>query len=177
MTKNNDKLIIRSFYVISAFVLIFLFWFIYFKQTGQATSPLIPLLPHVNAALNSLTSVLLIIGIIFIKKGNEKAHIITMLSAVATSVLFLVSYLLYHHFHGDTKFIAQGLIRPVYFFILISHIVLSAVNLPMILITLLHAFRKNWEKHKKLAKITFPIWLYVSVTGVLIYIFVQKLNH
>jgi putative membrane protein len=99
-----------------------------------------------------------------------------MLLATFTSALFLVSYIAYHHFHGDSKFLAQGWIRPVYFTILISHILLSVVQVPLILTTLYLAYSKNFVKHKKIAKITFPIWLYVSVTGVLIFIILKWFN-
>lgn len=174
--QNKDALALRIIYALSGIVLLFLVWFIYGKQSAESNASFIAYLPHVNAFLNSVTTVLLVTGYIFIKKKNESAHIKAMVSAVVFSALFLISYLTYHHFQGDTKFIAQGLIRPIYFFILISHIVLSAVMLPMIFTTLFHAAKGNREKHKKIAKITFPIWLYVSVTGVLIFIFLQFFN-
>lgn len=173
---NNDHLILKLIYLISLVLLLFLVWFIYGKQTAATELSFINFLPHVNAFLNSLTTILLIVGYSFIKQGNRETHIKAMLSAVIVSAFFLISYLTYHHFQGDTKFITQGFIRPVYFFILISHIILSAVMLPMIFTTLFRAYQKNWEKHKKIAKLTFPVWLYVSVTGVLIFIFLQYFN-
>ena len=100
-----------------------------------------------------------------------------MFSATFTSALFLVSYITYHHFHGDTKFVAVGTIRPIYFGILISHILLSAIQVPLILSTLYLALTRKFVKHKKIARITFPIWLYVSVTGVVIFIMLSQFNH
>ena len=99
-----------------------------------------------------------------------------MLTAVGTSGLFLVSYIVYHYFQGDTKFTNPGAIKYFYFFILISHIFLSVINVPAVFITLYHAANKNFDKHKRFAKWTFPIWLYVSVTGVLVYLFLKFLN-
>jgi putative membrane protein len=100
-----------------------------------------------------------------------------MVSALVLSALFLISYLTYHHFQGDTRFLATGLIRPIYFFILISHIILSVAVLPMVLITVFHALRGRFSNHKKIARYTFPVWLYVSVTGVLVFLMLNVFNH
>ncbi len=176
MNSNNFAEIKKSFFwatIVALPILVFLFWLIYFKPPAQASGQWFIFLPFVNAILNTITSVLLVVGFRLIKAGRRVAHARTMLAAVGTSALFLVSYLLYHHYQGDTKFMGQGLIRPVYFFILITHVVLSMVQVPLILTTLWLAFRKNWMAHKKVAKVTFPIWLYVSVTGVLVFIFLK----
>ena len=161
--------------VISVLLAAFLFWVIYSNHgivvTDGHWSKSLPLL---NATLNTLTSCLLIFGFIQIKKGHKETHIKLMLSATFVSALFLISYVTYHFYQGDTKFLQVGLIRTVYFFILISHILLSIINLPLIMLTLWFAFQKNHEKHKKFARITLPIWLYVFITGVLVYLF---LNH
>jgi putative membrane protein len=133
-------------------------------------------LAPLNAMLNTLSASFLLAGFIAIKKGQQTLHIKFMLSAIASSFFFLLSYLTYHHFHGDSKFLGEGWIRPIYFFILITHILLSMVNFPMILVTLNHAFHRNDEKHKKWARWTFPIWLYVSVTGVVIYLMLKAFN-
>ena len=162
--------------LLSAAVFAFLFWLIYFKETATASGDWVTYLPAVNASLNAITSILLVLGFQFIKNGQKEAHIKTMLAAVASSGLFLISYILYHHFHGDTKFLGEGSIRYVYFFILISHILLSMIQVPLIFTTLWFAFTKKYEKHKKFARWTFPIWLYVSVTGVLIYAFLKVFN-
>ncbi len=117
---------------------------------------------------------LLVAGLLAIRSGRRELHIKLMLSAVGVAGLFLASYIVYHHFHGDTRFGGQGLIRPVYFFILISHIAGSIVALPLVLTTLFFAGTKRFERHLKIARVTFPVWLYVSVTGVTVF-FLLKL--
>jgi len=131
-------------------------------------------LPGFHASMNALCCVFLLAGIFLIKKGNRGGHVAMMLSALASSFVFLVSYLLYHHFHGDTPFLGQGAIRYFYFFILISHILLSTINFPMILLTIFLAWKGDFESHRRWARWTFPIWLYVSFTGVLIYLLLKN---
>jgi putative membrane protein len=174
---NNEKKVFTVIGLISAAVICFLFWLIYFKTKTQGLEVgWVANLPILNAVLNTITATLLVNGYILIKKNRIDLHKKAMLAATFTSALFLISYITYHHFQGDTKFQAQGLIRPVYFFILISHILLSIVQVPLILATLYLAFAKNYRLHKKVARITFPIWLYVSVTGVLIFIILKWFN-
>lgn len=174
---SNTQTVQNLIFFVSALVLIFLFWLIYFKEGASSEGrEWVAFLPTLNASLNTLCFSFLLLGYRFIKKGQKKAHIFSMLAATTCSALFLVSYILYHHFHGDTKFLTEGLIRPVYFFILISHILLSIPLVPMVFTTLYNAATGNWGAHKKWARATFPIWLYVSMTGVLVYIFVQFLN-
>ena len=175
---QSEKKIFVVITLLSVSVLAFLVWLIYFKKGAGVNDELswINTLPSLNALLNSMTSVFLIAGLVFIKKNMTRWHIRSMLTATACSALFLISYITYHHFHGDTKFVAQGPIRSIYFFILISHILLSAVQVPLILSTLYLGLTKKFEKHRKIAKVTFPIWLYVSVTGVLIFIFLKWFN-
>ena len=127
-------------------------------------------LPAFNAFLNFLATIFLMLGYYSIKiQKNEKRHKQFMCTALAISAAFLVSYLIYHYHAGSKKFPDLGWIKTVYLCILFPHIVLAAVMVPMILMTFFHAFRDNREKHKRIAKITFPIWMYVSVTGVIIY--------
>ncbi len=127
-------------------------------------------LPTVNAFLNTASAVLLVCGYISIRKGKVKAHRAFMIGAMAASALFFASYLLYHAQVGATKFAGTGWIRPVYFAILISHTLLAAAIVPMALITLYRALRGNFQSHRSIARWTLPFWLYVSVTGVLIYL-------
>ena len=127
-------------------------------------------LPTLNAMLNATSAILLTIGYGFIRKGRRMAHKRTMLSAFVVSVFFFISYLIYHSVAGDTPFQGEGWIRPVYFTILISHIILAALIVPLALITLFRALRERFDRHRKIARWTLPIWLYVSVTGVLIYL-------
>ncbi|MGE0821039.1 MAG: DUF420 domain-containing protein [Candidatus Binatia bacterium] len=126
-------------------------------------------LPAVNAALNTTSAILLLLGYRFIRQQNRTAHQICMLSAFFVSVCFLVSYLVYHAHAGTTRFQGTGLIRPVYFTILLSHTVLAAVVPVLALLTLYRAFRQQFDQHRRIARWTFPIWLYVSLTGVAIY--------
>jgi len=126
-------------------------------------------LPALNATLNAIAAVLLVAGYVMIRRGNIAAHKRIMLSAFATSGLFLTSYLIYHANIGSRPFTGQGPIRIVYFTILITHVILAAAILPMALITLNHALRERFERHVPIARWTLPIWLYVSVRGVLVY--------
>ena len=126
-------------------------------------------LPALNAALNATSAVLLVLGYLFIRQRLMKSHTICMVTAFTTSVLFLISYLTYHFHHGSTPFQGQGAIRLVYFAILISHTILAVVIVPLASVTLFRGLTGNFAKHVKIARFTFPLWLYVSVTGVVIY--------
>ena len=155
--------------LVSAAALAFLFWLIYFMNPVEIQSTnFVSALPYVNASLNACSAICLFLGVRFIKKGHKEAHIKLMITSLIFSTFFLISYITYHTLHGDTKFLATGAIRPIYFFILISHIILSIGALPMVLGTFYLGWKKKWDSHKKLAKWTYPIWLYVSVTGVLV---------
>jgi uncharacterized membrane protein YozB (DUF420 family) len=132
-------------------------------------------LPHLNAALNFTSFACLTAGFYFIRRGNRAAHKKCMLGAVTAASVFLVSYLVYHLNHGATKFQGQGLARPVYFFILGTHTVLAAVVAPLALLTLSRALREKFMQHKKIARWTLPLWWYVSVTGVLVYLMLYHL--
>lgn len=130
----------------------------------------VPALPTLNAALNATSAVLLTAGFVFIRRRRIGAHKACMLSAFATSTLFLVSYLYYHWQVGATPFEGVGWTRPVYFAILISHTVLAAAVVPLVLVTLYRALRERFDRHRAIARWTLPIWLYVSVTGVVVYL-------
>jgi putative membrane protein len=154
---------------LSAAIAGFLIWLIYLKTTRAPAPRWIGALPAANAFFNSCSACALAGGFFSIKRGNRRAHLRFMLSAVAFSALFLVSYVVYHNFHGDTRFPGQGIIRPIYFFILVSHIGLSMVALPMILSTLFYAATSRFASHRSIARFTLPIWFYVSVTGVVVF--------
>ncbi len=126
-------------------------------------------LPAINASLNAASGVLLTLAYLFIRRRLITAHKITMLCACAASLAFLACYLLYHFFHGSERFRGQGPVRTVYFTILLTHTILAAVNLPLILRTLYFSLKGDFGRHAKIARMTFPIWLYVSVTGVVVY--------
>jgi uncharacterized membrane protein YozB (DUF420 family) len=131
--------------------------------------------PAVDAALNGTSAVLLIVGHRMIKRGRMAAHRALMLSAVLTSSLFLVCYLYYHAHVGSVRFQGQGWSRPVYFTILISHTILAAAIVPLVIVTLSRALRERFDRHRAIARWTYPIWLYVSVTGVLVYVMLYHL--
>lgn len=130
-------------------------------------------LPPIYATINGLTAVLLVIAVLQIRKGNRKNHERIMKFCILLSALFLVMYVLYHMTSDSTSYGGEGIWRTVYFVILISHIFLSIGVIPFVLVTFTRALTGNYERHKKIAKITFPIWLYVAVTGVIVYIMIS----
>lgn len=130
-------------------------------------------LPPIYATINGLTAILLIWAVSAIKKGNRNLHERLMKLAIVCSVLFLVMYVAYHLTSDSTPYGGTGFMRPLYFFILISHIVLSIGIIPLVLITYVKALAQKFDKHKKIAKITFPIWLYVAITGVIVYLMIS----
>lgn len=154
---------------VSVAALLFLIWLIYLKAPAATEIPWVSNLSAMNAAFNGLSTVFLLLGFREIKRRNFSKHMTYMISAFITSSLFLVSYVIYHHFVGDTKFLGEGIIRPIYFAILISHIALSAFVVPLVLSSFYFSMSGKFETHKKVSRWTFPIWLYVSVTGVLIF--------
>jgi len=125
--------------------------------------------PVIDATLNGTSAVLLLIGRNFILRGRMAAHRACMIAAVVTSTLFLTSYVYYHAHVGSVRFQGQGWVRPVYFTILISHVILAMVIVPMVIITLARALRERFDRHRAIARWTWPLWMYVSVTGVIVY--------
>jgi putative membrane protein len=165
----NNKTVLLWSILFSASVIGFLLWLIYFKETPDRVAASSSVLPAVNALLNALSACSLIAGFIFIKRGRINIHRSFMLGALFFSALFLISYIAYHSTHGDTPFRGTGIVRPIYFFILISHILLTVIALPVILTTLFFALTGRFAAHRRIARITLPAWLYVSVTGVIIF--------
>ncbi len=165
----NAAKAITAILLLSIAVFAFLVWLIYFKPAAGYSSDVIGMLPALNALLNGMATVFLVAGFVAVRKKQYASHIKLMFGALICSTLFLVSYVVYHNFHGDTKFLGQGFVRPIYFFILISHIVLSAVVVPLILTSLYLSLAGRLATHRRVSRYTFPIWLYVSVTGVLIF--------
>ncbi len=155
--------------LISTVAFLFLIYLLYFRETADETASWVHQLPALNAFLNSVSTVLILAGFWAIKQKKYIRHMKLMLTAFITSSLFLISYLLYHNFVGHTPFPGEGAIRPVYFTILISHIILSAFVVPLVLTSYYFAFAGKFKTHRKVSKWTFPIWLYVSVTGVVIF--------
>ena len=130
---------------------------------------LIPSMPTLNAALNATCAVLLVRGFLYIRRGNVQRHKVCMVLAFLTSIVFLASYLTYHALHGSTRFPGTGWARPLYFSILVSHTILAVAILPLALRTLYLAWRCRFDAHRRIARWTLPLWLYVSVTGVIVY--------
>ena len=141
---------------------------------------LLDVFPHLNAALNGLSAVFLLFGFYFIIKRRVAQHCICMLSAVTVSTLFLISYLSFHALRtyyfgiGPTRFTGEGIIRPIYYTILTSHTILAALVAPMVIWTLVRALKGKFDLHRKLARLVYPVWLYVSVTGVVVYLLLYQ---
>ena len=170
LEKKYNKLIIAVSIVVPLVVAIL--FGVKLKDFGFDVEPL-SFLPPIYATTNGFTAVLLVAAVIAIKNGNRKLHERLMTTAISLSVAFLVMYVAYHMTADSTKFGGEGTIKYVYFFILFTHIVLSIAIIPMVLITYVRALAKNFDKHKKIARITFPIWLYVAVTGVVVYLMIS----
>ncbi|MBS1486427.1 MAG: DUF420 domain-containing protein [Bacteroidetes bacterium] len=130
-------------------------------------------LPPIYASINALTAVLLVISVVSIRQGKRKRHEVINITCLGLSALFLLMYLLYHATSTETHYGGVGMIKYVYYFILATHIILSIAVIPLILLTFSRALAGNFERHKRLAKFTFPLWLYVAVTGVLVYVMIR----
>ncbi len=157
---------IAAILAISAAACLFLFWLIYVHAAAASPSQF-AFLPALNAALNGLSAVSLLIGYTFIRAHRIKAHRAAMMTAFGFSTLFLVSYILHHALHGDVRYPAHAALRGVYLPLLASHILLAVVALPMVLVTFFFSLSGRIPQHRRIARWTFPLWLYVSVTGVI----------
>jgi len=166
--QKNDRLARAAIIAVSAIVFIAV---VLLKQVQVPVDPSfdVHLFARINAGINSLVSLLLVAGLVAVKSGRYQLHKRLMISAIFLSVLFLLSYIAHHLLAGDTRYGGEGMIRYLYFFILVSHIFLAAVILPFILFTSYRALVAEWPAHRKMAKVTWPVWFYVSVTGVLVY--------
>jgi len=142
------------------------------RKLGYDVEPL-SFLPPIYATINAITAVLLIAAVTAIKSGKRKLHENLIKTAIACSVAFLGMYVAYHMTSDSTKFGGEGMIKYVYYFILVTHILLSIIIIPFVLITYVRAISKSFERHKKIAKITFPLWLYVAITGVIVYLMIS----
>lgn len=170
MRDRTERAVVAA---LSAAVLGFLFWLVYGRADQATSASGASVLPLWNAACNVLCAGSLLGGYRAIRAGKRQQHIALMLTAVTFSALFLAGYVTHHYTAGDTSFQGQGSVRAVYFAILISHVLVTVVTLPMILMTLAHAASGRFEQHKRLARWTLPAWLYVSVTGVLVFVFLR----
>ena len=166
----NMRITPKSIYIVS-FILVIAVAVIYVTPKADIGRSL-DFLPLLNACINGTVSALLVIGFILIRQKKIQAHRVVMTSSIVLSVLFLLSYVLYHTTHESTAYGGEGLLRSVYFFILISHIILAIVIVPLVLISFSRALVGQFERHRRIARITLPLWLYVSVTGVIVYLMI-----
>lgn len=169
--KNSTYLIIIGILSVAIPVIVAILMFI--PQTGKLGDLNVSFLPHLNAVLNTATALALITGYVFIRNGKNNYHITAMVTAFVLSAIFLVSYVVYHYQAPPTKFMGEGFIRGVYFFILLTHIILAAVVVPFVLLSIYFGISKQYQKHRRIVKWTFPIWLYVAVTGVIVYLMIS----
>lgn len=168
-TKYNKLIVVLS---VAIPLVVALLFGVNLRKLGYDVQPL-SFLPPIYATINGLTAVLLVAAVIAIKNGNRKLHENLMKVAIGCSVAFLGMYVAYHMTSDSTKFGGEGIVKYVYYFILITHILLSIIIIPLVLITYVKALAQRFDKHKKIAKITFPIWLYVAVTGVIVYLMIS----
>jgi putative membrane protein len=164
---------VAAMLAVSVAATLFLFWLIYVHPAGDAAGTQFAFLPALNAILNGLSATALLIGFTFIKGRRIAAHRAAMFTAFGFSTLFLVSYIAHHALHGDVRYPVGVAFRTVYLWLLTSHIILAIVALPMILTTFFFSLSGRIPMHRKIARWTFPIWLYVSVTGVITYVMLR----
>lgn len=176
VSNHDDRKALIAIGAVSALAFAFLVWLVYFNEARGPTPESVSMLPAVNATLNGASAVFIVLGYRFVRRRELERHRNAMVAAFACSTLFLVSYVIYHAYKGHTVFAGEGLIRPIYFFILITHIVLSAVALPLILTTFFYSLSRRFQTHRKVARWTLPLWLYVSVTGVLVFAILKTFN-
>ena len=158
---------------ISAAASLFLFWLIYKHPAADLSRAKLPFLPALNAAPNGLSATALLIGYTFIRARKIAAHRASMITAFIFSTLFLISYILHHYLHGDVRYPHEAAFRTEYLSLLASHIVLAVIALPMVLVTFFFSLTGRFPQHRKVARWTFPLWLYVSVTGVITYVMLR----
>lgn len=171
---NNSKIYKRLFILISILIPAVVTVLLYMpKSSSDSNSDWLYALPFYNAIINTLTSILLVLGVYFVKNGMVKWHKTSMISAFMLGALFLVFYVIYHSNAESTKFGGEGYVRLVYFFFLITHILLAFAVVPLVLSAIYFAVTQKIERHKRIVKFTFPVWLYVSVTGVIVYLMIS----
>jgi putative membrane protein len=171
--RANTRPAILAILAVSAAASLFLFWLIYEHPAADVARAKLPFLPALNAVLNGLSATALLVGYTFIRARKIAAHRASMITAFIFSTLFLVSYILHHYLHGDVRYPVHAALRSVYLPLLASHIVLAVIALPLVLVTFFFSLTGRFPQHRKVARWTFPIWLYVSVTGVITYVMLR----
>lgn len=169
VSTSNPRVPIMAILAVSTVAVLFLLWLLYVHHAPQQFATRLLFLPALNALLNGLSAIALVIGLVFIRRKQIAQHRASMITAFIFSTLFLVSYITNHALHGDMIFPGHGTVRTIYLTILVTHIFLSVVVLPMILVTFYFSLSGRIPQHRRIARYTFPIWLYVSVTGVVVY--------
>jgi len=169
----KDRYINVAIAIVSVAIPLVIFLLFYLKPPDVHVGFDLKILPALNASLNFSTAILLLVGHYFIKRDHVHSHRLCMITAFILSSCFLISYVVYHSLSPETHFGGEGMIRYFYFTILISHILLAAVIVPLVLITLTHALRGRFHHHKKIARWTYPLWLYVAITGVIVYLMLR----
>ena len=167
----SDRWAFGAIVGVSAGAIAFLLWLLYLHHPPPTSAGQWVFLPQLNALLNGLSAVAVCVGLYFIKQRNWRAHRASMIAAFGFSLLFLVSYIVNHALHGDTVFPGTGGARQIYLGLLASHILTSVVAQPLILTTFYLALRGDFVMHRRVARFTFPLWLYVSITGVVVFVF------
>ncbi|HEY2471081.1 MAG TPA: DUF420 domain-containing protein [Terracidiphilus sp.] len=170
-SRASTRPAIAAILAVSAAATLFLFWLIY-QHPAAGTSKL-PFLPALNAVLNGLSATALLVGFTFIRARRIAAHRASMITAFIFSTLFLCSYILHHYLHGDVRYPIHAAYRSFYLPLLASHIILAVIALPLILVTFFFSLSGRFPQHRKVARWTFPLWLYVSVTGVITYVMLR----
>ena len=170
---SSPRPVVGAIILVSGLAVSFLLWLLYVHHASAGFAGRWMFLPALNALLNGLCAIALCVGLYFIKHHNMAAHRKSMLLAFAFSSVFLVSYIVNHALHGDTIFPGHGPVRTLYFSILASHIILSIIALPMVLTTFFFSLTGRFAMHRRIARVTFPIWLYVSVSGVVVFVFLK----
>lgn len=169
----SSRPIITTVLAVSAVATLFLFWLIYMHPATDVGNTRYPFLPALNAIFNGLAATSLLIGYSFIRARKLSAHRASMITAFVFSTLFLVSYIVHHALHGNVRYPANAALRTIYLTLLTSHVILAVVALPMVLVTFFFSLTGRLPNHRRIARWTFPLWLYVSVTGVITYAMLQ----
>ncbi|WP_207435880.1 DUF420 domain-containing protein [Sabulibacter ruber] len=169
----NDTRYLILITILSVVVPLLVAFLLFMPQTGKLGDLDVSFLPKLHAVLNSLTAIALMIGYYQIKRGNQRLHRFAMVTAFVLSAFFLISYVTYHYQAAPTPFGGEGTIKMVYYFILITHIILAAIIVPLVLLSVYFALSKQYARHRKVSRWTFPLWLYVAVTGVVVYLMIS----
>ena len=168
--RDSARRLVRTAFTIGGAVFAFIIWQLYLRPPAGSVPEWTAALPAVNAAFNATTTSLIALGVVAIRNGRRRLHAGFQIAALVSAGCFLAGYLTYHHFHGDTPYPGTGMLRPIYFFFLITHILASAVSLPLILTTVSFAASRRFAFHRRWARATVPVWLYASITGLIVYV-------